>query len=355
MDQPEFPRSRRPPRGRSSPLGLRQPRPDGGGPGRARRARELARNVPGGVPPGSRCPGRADRGHGAQRLEPLATVAASRRTAHPRIAFRGRPSRHNAAHFGYRHGFSQPTIEGLPLAGLPDRLPRAPVGEFLLGYPSQHSLFTYPIPFPPELGRNGSCAPFRVLAQDVDGFAEFLRGQSARTGMPEELIAAKLCGRWRNGTPLVVSPDTDTPDPPIAAEAMNDFDSVGSYGDESGLRCPVGARARPVPAGPACTSTQTAGSARPQRTTPGRLRVTPGRPARATSATTSGWTRRTPGRPSVTMSRPRAGPNQKHLAISTRTGYLSKIQFPGLGHRQMKSIRHSLLKDDMHPAGAVAG
>jgi deferrochelatase/peroxidase EfeB len=150
----------------------------------------------------------------------------------------------NAAHFGYRDGFSQPTIEGLPLAGLPDRLPRPPVGEFLLGYPSQHPGFTYPMPIPAELGRNGSYAAFRVLAQDVDGFAEFLREQSVRTGLPEELIAAKLCGRWRNGTPLALSPDTDTPDPPIAAEAMNDFDYVGSYGDERGLRCPVGSHAR---------------------------------------------------------------------------------------------------------------
>jgi integrase len=40
-------------------------------------------------------------------------------------------------------------------------------------------------------------------------------------------------------------------------------------------------------------------------------------------------------------------PNQKHLAISTRDGYWSKIQhhmLPGLGHRQMRSIRHSVLK-----------
>jgi Dyp-type peroxidase family len=150
----------------------------------------------------------------------------------------------NVDHFGYRDGFSQPTIEGVPLAGLPDHLPRAPVGEFLLGYPSQLDRFSYPVPDPPELGLNGSFAAFRVLEQDVDAFAEFLIHQASGTGMPEELIAAKLCGRWRNGTPLVLSPDTDTPDPPIPPEALNDFDYIGQYGDERGYRCPIGSHSR---------------------------------------------------------------------------------------------------------------
>ncbi|MGH4022923.1 MAG: Dyp-type peroxidase [Pseudonocardiaceae bacterium] len=150
----------------------------------------------------------------------------------------------NVAHFGYRDGLSQPTIEGVPLAGLPDHLPRAPIGEFLLGHPSQHVGYTYPTPVPPELGTNGSFAAFRVLAQDVDAFAEFVTEQASRTGMSEELIAAKLCGRWRNGTPLVLSPDTDTPDPPIPTDALNDFDYVGKYGDERGYRCPIGSHVR---------------------------------------------------------------------------------------------------------------
>lgn len=150
----------------------------------------------------------------------------------------------NTAHFGYVDGLSQPTIEGVPLAGLPDSLPRAPVGEFLLGYPSQHAGFSYPVPMPPELGANGGFAAFRVLEQDVDGFAEFLKAQASRTGLSEELIAAKLCGRWRNGIPLVLSPDTATPDPPISPEARNDFDYVGKYGDERGYRCPVGSHVR---------------------------------------------------------------------------------------------------------------
>lgn len=150
----------------------------------------------------------------------------------------------DVAHFGYRDSLSQPTIEGVPPAGLPDPLPRAPVGEFLLGYPSQFDQFSYPVPEPPELGVNGSFAAFRVLEQDVDAFAEFVAHQASATGMSEDLIAAKLCGRWRNGTPLTLAPDTDTPDPPIAPEALNDFDYVGEYGDERGYRCPIGSHIR---------------------------------------------------------------------------------------------------------------
>src|ERR1051326_1727173 len=89
----------------------------------------------------------------------------------------------NVAHFGYRDGLSQPTVEGVPLSGLPDRLPRAPVGEFLLGYPSQHPQFSYPVPIPAELGTNGSFAAFRVLEQDVHGFETFLTEQAQRTGL----------------------------------------------------------------------------------------------------------------------------------------------------------------------------
>lgn len=148
----------------------------------------------------------------------------------------------DAAHFGYRDGLSQPTIENVPPTGLPDHLPPAPLGEFLLGYPSQQAgEYIYPVPTPQQLGANGSFAAFRVLAQDVDAFTDFLAKQAARTGMSEELIAAKLCGRWRNGTPLVLSPDTDTPDPPIPPEALNDFDY---YDDVRGYRCPIGSHIR---------------------------------------------------------------------------------------------------------------
>src|SRR5437588_50154 len=57
----------------------------------------------------------------------------------------------------------------------------------------------------------------------------------------EELLAAKIVGRWRDGTPLSVSPDR--PDAAIASDParVNDF----RYEDDpDGLACPLGAHIR---------------------------------------------------------------------------------------------------------------
>ena len=154
------------------------------------------------------------------------------------------------AHFGYRDGFSQPTIAGGLPPLLPDLLPPAPAGEFLLGHPSQYDQFTYPVPTPDTLGRNGSFAAVRILEQDCDAFEQFLRDASAQSGLDPELIAAKLCGRWRNGVPLALSPDTATPDPPIPLERLNSFDYAPTAAhpdvvdDRRGTRCPIGAHTR---------------------------------------------------------------------------------------------------------------
>ena len=86
---------------------------------------------------------------------------------------------------------------------MPDPLPKAPAGEFLFGYPSQYADFSYPVPEPPALGRNGSFMAFRILAQDCRSFEQFLTQAARQTGYDRELIAAKLCGRWRNGVPLL--------------------------------------------------------------------------------------------------------------------------------------------------------
>src|SRR6266571_730189 len=146
-------------------------------------------------------------------------------------------------HFGYTDGISQPTIDGAPSKEIPDAQPVAPTGEFLLGYHYQFSeQYGYLVPKPDQLGINGSFAAFRILRQEVDAFEQFLQGTAALVGMSVEMLAAKLCGRWRNGLPLVLSPDSDTPDPPIAADQINNYDYVP--GDENGFRCPQGAHMR---------------------------------------------------------------------------------------------------------------
>ena len=83
-----------------------------------------------------------------------------------------------------------------------------------------------------------------MIEQDVVGFENFL--QSNKDHIDPELLAAKICGRWRNGVPLALSPDTDSPPGGISAEELNDFEYVNSdgSGDPRGLRCPVGAHIR---------------------------------------------------------------------------------------------------------------
>ncbi len=153
------------------------------------------------------------------------------------------------AHFGYRDGFSQPTIAGAPPSGLRDPLPVAAPGDFLLGYPSQQPGLTYRVPVPEVLGRNGSFAAVRILEQDVHGFETFLHQAAAELDTDPEVVAAKLCGRWRNGVPLVLSPDTATPDPPFPEAGLNDFDYVvhpdgEGVDDAKGYRCPLGSHIR---------------------------------------------------------------------------------------------------------------
>ena len=151
----------------------------------------------------------------------------------------------HVAHFGYRDGFSQPTIEGAPPTHFVDPLPVVPAGAFLFGYPSQHPGLTYAVPTPDELGSNGSFMALRLLEQDVAGFEAFLVDAGQRLGLDPELVAAKLCGRWRNGVPLALSPETDRPEPALAEEEMNDVDYAGpGPHDSRGVRCPIGSHIR---------------------------------------------------------------------------------------------------------------
>jgi Dyp-type peroxidase family len=150
-------------------------------------------------------------------------------------------------HFGYADGFAQPSIEG---SGFPPQPGQGAVegdgwrplkpGELLLGYPDEQGAIT-PAPPPDELGVNGSFLVYRKLHQDVAGFRRMLREAAAHYPGGEELLAAKIVGRWRDGTPLAVSPDR--PDQAIVADKSrnNAFD----YGDDpDGLRCPIGAHVR---------------------------------------------------------------------------------------------------------------
>jgi deferrochelatase/peroxidase EfeB len=154
-------------------------------------------------------------------------------------------------HFGYRDGISQPWIEGTPGRRLPDMQPTVATGDFLLGrgYRNQyHGNFLGAIP--PVLGDNGTFSAFRILGQDVAGFEAFLSRTAERWNLDPELVAAKLLGRWRNGVPLVLSPDTPHPATPVKPKRINKYDYAPGpdhpayFDDDIGLRCPIGAHMR---------------------------------------------------------------------------------------------------------------
>jgi Dyp-type peroxidase family len=159
----------------------------------------------------------------------------------PRSCEEHDPSAFPKVHFGYTDGIAQPTIDAAPPTLIPDAQPVVPLGEFLLGYPSEVSSSGYAVPQPPALGQNGSFAAFLVLQQDVDGFEDLLV-KNESPSLSKELLAAKICGRWRNGVPLALSPGTDTPDPPVTLDTINKFGYADT--DRKGFSCPIGSHIR---------------------------------------------------------------------------------------------------------------
>ncbi|MEM8923414.1 MAG: hypothetical protein AAGD35_07905 [Actinomycetota bacterium] len=153
-------------------------------------------------------------------------------------------------HFGYRDSISQPRIDGfLNDNQIPDAQPASPAGAFFLGHESQFENVTFDLPLPSALGGNGTYNAFRVLEQDVFGFEAFLIEAAAVVGAdprvgeagvddPAEWIAAKVCGRWRNGNALERHPIHEgTFDGP---DERNDY----SYHDPFGTTCPLGSHMR---------------------------------------------------------------------------------------------------------------
>jgi deferrochelatase/peroxidase EfeB len=154
----------------------------------------------------------------------------------------GVPGYVRKAHFGYTDAITEPVIRGGPGPYPPERQPPCDPWIFVL----MDEAPNYYVPDPPELGRNGSFGVFRIESQDVVGFENFLQSQKDR--IDPELLAAKIMGRWRNGVPLALSPDTDSPPGGIAPDQMNNFEYVNAdgSGDPWGERTPIGAHIRRV-------------------------------------------------------------------------------------------------------------
>ena len=160
-------------------------------------------------------------------------------------------------HFGYADGFAQPALAGADDAadrrvggGVPeanDAWRALAPGEFILGYEDEdtrvdpdHGLPSAPAdPF----GRSGTYMVWRKLHQDVALFRHVLRDAAELYhGGDHEKLAAKVVGRWPNGTPLVLSPDAPIADFDAKAEGANAFRYAAK--DPDGRHCPLGAHIR---------------------------------------------------------------------------------------------------------------
>ncbi len=167
-------------------------------------------------------------------------------------------------HFGFADGFGQPAVEGadtrLPGQGEPEAdggWRDIKAGEFVLGYEDEdEQTVTTP------LLRNGTFMVYRKLEQDVARFRAYLDREAehycATIGVnhgtdpatahayARELIAAKLVGRWRDGTAVELEPERDPAEAHdlrhrVVEQPDNDF----RYADDGdGHRCPLGAHVR---------------------------------------------------------------------------------------------------------------
>jgi Dyp-type peroxidase family len=152
-------------------------------------------------------------------------------------------------HFGFEDGISNPDVEGVPDngpgvdVGNPDEagaFRKIPVGEFILGYPGEGGELA-PMPLPHLLGHNGTYLVVRKLEQHVGRFRRFVQENSRLLKQvppdvrPQDFLAAKMFGRWQDGSPLALYPEQPAGDP------NNQF----KYGqDPSGAACPLGAHVR---------------------------------------------------------------------------------------------------------------
>lgn len=142
--------------------------------------------------------------------------------------------------FGYRDGISHPAIEGSGIPGSnPQEIPLK-AGEFVLGYPDEMG-DGGAIPEPTVLGKNGSFIVFRKLHQRVAAFRQYLKANASES-MPEELLAAKMMGRWRSGAPLAQSPTQDDPEAGADPKRSNNF--MFKADDAIGYKTPLGSHIR---------------------------------------------------------------------------------------------------------------
>jgi deferrochelatase/peroxidase EfeB len=143
-------------------------------------------------------------------------------------------------YFGYRDGIDNPDL-GWPSD--PSNTTPQDLNNFVIGYPPYNAG-----PIQGDAGvfaKDGCYNAFRIFYQDVEAFENFLdtnaAAVAAATGKSQQYardwLAAKLVGRWYNGSPLILSPDA----PDSSTAGATDFSYAG---DTLGQRCPFSAHTR---------------------------------------------------------------------------------------------------------------
>jgi Dyp-type peroxidase family len=175
-----------------------------------------------------------------------ATVLGSQEAAAEVV--QGKPT--TKEHFGYIDGFGNPDYLGVERRSQPGQgklLPDgswAPLatGELLLGYADEAG--ELPIaPVPHVFAANGTFMVYRKLHQNLATFRDYLEKQAENYAGGKEKLAAKFIGRWRDGTPLELSPDN--PDPSLSQDPGRSTNFTYAA-DAEGTRCPMGAHIRRV-------------------------------------------------------------------------------------------------------------
>ncbi len=163
----------------------------------------------------------------------------------------GRPT--DREHFGYSDGIGNPDIKGSgwpspPGSGKRTKNGWEPIaaGEFVLGHCDEAG--EMPVaPFPIGLSRNGSFLVYRKLHEHVGRFRRWLASEGPRYPGGTELLAAKLIGRFRDGTPLVTYPDVPLGVTVQDRENENFTPKLTDFtyeSDREGSKCPMGAHIR---------------------------------------------------------------------------------------------------------------
>lgn len=142
-------------------------------------------------------------------------------------------------HFGYVDGLSKSNIawSDPPSAEAPVNFRSVVIGYNEDDFPSAPATGEAAAMF-----RDSSYLVFRWVYQDVAAFERFLADNGPRLfpdsdpAHARERLAAKMMGRWRDGTPLVLSPDAPAPE-----RAMEDFSYAG---DPAGAICPASSHIR---------------------------------------------------------------------------------------------------------------